>query len=313
MDALTDVLNSLRLEGNLYCRGEFTAPWSIAFAPSKVAAFHVVDQGEGWLRLDDQAEESLIPLAPGDVLVLPHGRGHILSDSPTTPVISRIAVTENGVQRDCPIIRAGGNGLQTTLVCGAFNLDYRYAHPLLSLLPQLIHIKGEEGRVVEWLGPTLKFLVSEAGSERPGTATIIRRLTDILFIQIVRAWIESQPAGAGGWLGALRDPQIGVALGHIHRDPAHPWTVASLASAVGMSRSAFSARFTTLVGESPLQYLTRWRIHTAASTLRRENLALAELALRVGYESEAAFSKAFKRQFGTAPGLYRRQLQEQAS
>ncbi|HSG39546.1 MAG TPA: AraC family transcriptional regulator, partial [Thermoanaerobaculia bacterium] len=165
---------------------------------------------------------------------------------------------------------------------------------------------GQTTRTTEWLGMTLRFLAAEARHPRPGAETLISRLTDVIFVQALRAWIESQPEGTGGWLGALRDRQTAAALGHIHREPERDWSVVSLASAVGMSRSSFASRFTALVGETPLAYLTRWRMHLASDLLRSRGLSVSQIAGRVGYESEAAFSKAFKREVGVPPGALRR-------
>jgi len=203
-------------------------------------------------------------------------------------------------------MHGGGEGAETQLVCGSFRLERADAHPLLEFLPPLLHLRPAENAAAEWMEATLRFLARETREARPGTETIVSRLTDVLFVQVLRAWIETAPEGRGGWLGALRDRQIGAALAHLHRSPDRGWTNASLAEAVGMSRSRFAARFTALVGEPPLTYLSRWRLETAAGLLGDGALGLAEVAARVGYESEAAFSKAFRRRFGTPPGAYRR-------
>ena len=207
---------------------------------------------------------------------------------------------------DSLILHHGGGGAPTTVICGVFHYQDGGDHALLSLLPPLIHIKGDQGQAVPWLDFTLKFMGSEAGASLPGADTIIGRLTDILFIHAVRAWLVSHGEVNGGWLTALNDSQIGSALGHIHRLPGKPWTVESLASNVGMSRSAFSARFSMLVGEPPLRYLTRWRMRLASSWLHDTDLSLADIAERLGYQSEDPFKRAFKREIGTAPGGYRR-------
>jgi transcriptional regulator GlxA family with amidase domain len=185
-------------------------------------------------------------------------------------------------------------------------LDDGAHHPLLPVLPKVIALRARDGHAAAWLAPTLSFLAAEAGTELPGARTVVSRLADILFIQVVRAHLGSAPEQVSGWLGALRDPQIGSALGCMHEDPAHPWTVEALAQRVAMSRSTFAARFAEIVGEPPLHYLTRWRMQKARSLLREGRVPLSEVAARVGYDSEAAFSKAFKRAVGEAPGAYRR-------
>jgi len=203
-------------------------------------------------------------------------------------------------------ITVGSGGAQATLVTGSFHFEDRRNNPLLSVLPNLIVLPGEMSRNVHWLEPTLKFIACEAASGRPGAQTVVSRLADVLFIQIVRGYLATLPPGASGWLGALGDAQIGAALGLIHQSPELDWTVQSLAARVAMSRSAFASRFARLVGEPPLAYVTRWRMQKAAGLLRQSSATLADIAERVGYDSEAAFSKAFKRTVGSAPGAYRR-------
>lgn len=303
MDVFSDVLDSVRLTSHVYCRNDVTAPWGWTFGAINAMSFHVVDRGGCWLQLEGATP---ISLAAGDLIVLPHGDAHSLSDQLDTNLepFNASQATSSG----CPRLSVGGGGPLTTLICGRFDLEDT-SHPLVSLLPRVIHIRGEDGQSVAWLEGTLKFLAAEAGSGRPGTDTLVQRLTDVLFVQMIRVWIEQNP-DAHGWLGALRDPKIGAALGLMHAQPAHDWTVSSLADGVTMSRSAFASRFTALVGEPPSAYLTRWRMRTAARMLRQNKLPLARIAERVGYESEASFSVAFKRHIGVPPGTYRNTTRE---
>jgi AraC family transcriptional regulator, alkane utilization regulator len=307
MDVLTDVLNSLRLRSTLYCRSELCAPWGLYFGPTQVATFHVIDHGNCWLRLDGQAE--LTSLAGGDLIVLPHGCGHLISDQPDSPAQAMIQL-DRDVPRECQVRRYAGGGTHTTLLCGLFDFEHADSHPLLAWLPPLVHIKGVQGRAVPWLDTTLKFLASEAGSQRPGAETIVRRLTDVLFVQAIRAWVEQEADGSHSWVQALQDRDIGAALQLMHSKPAYPWTVARLAAEVALSRSTFASRFRALVGESPLHYLTRWRMQTAAQLLHSGSCGVLDVAQRVGYESEVAFSKAFKRTMGVSPGVFRRQARQ---
>ena len=235
---------------------------------------------------------------------MPHGQGHFIGDHPKTPPLTleqfwRLVDNQG-------LVRYGGEGAETRLICGAFRFDDAVDNPLLKLLPPVIHIRGYQGRVEEWLENTLRHFADEARHPRPGSQILVSRLTDVIFVQAVRAWLKEQPESQGGWLGALRDRQIGAALGSIHREPSRHWSVEALAEEVGMSRSKFAEKFRTLVGESPLAYLTRWRMHSAARLLTDDSLTVGEVARRVGYESETAFSKAFRRVFGSAPGVYRR-------
>jgi AraC-like DNA-binding protein len=309
MDVLTDVLDTLRFRSTLYCRVELGAPWSLRFTPTPVPSFHVIERGEGWLQIDGEARP--LPLRGGDLVVLADGAGHLLADEPDQPPVVTI-----DLGRDAPAspeLRCyAGDGGTTVLLCGLFDLEQRRGHPLLSVLPPLIHLKGSDGRAAPWLATTLHFLTSEVSAARLGRDTLVRRLTDMLFIQVVRAWAESESGQERGWLAALRDPQIGAALQLAHRFPERDWTVADLAAAVHMSRSAFAAQFTALVGEPPLRYVRRWRMQRAIDLLRHTDSSITAVAATVGYRSEVAFSQVFKREVGLAPQLFRRQRADQA-
>jgi AraC family transcriptional regulator, alkane utilization regulator len=303
-DVLTDVLETVRVGAACYGRVEAAAPWGIGVeADEEYAKFHVVLAGDCWL---DVAGHDSVHLNGGDLVALPHGHAHTLRDvpeSPVRPLRELITVSSGKCQ---PSINTGGDGASATLVTGSFHFEDRRNNPLLSVLPPVIVLPGELSRNVHWLEPTLKFIACEAASGRPGSQTVVSRLADVLFIQIVRGYLATLPPGASGWLGALGDAQIGSALGLIHQNPELDWTVQSLAARVAMSRSAFASRFARLVGEPPLSYVTRWRMQKAAGLLRQSSATLADIAERVGYDSEAAFSKAFKRAVGSAPGAYRR-------
>jgi AraC-like DNA-binding protein len=184
--------------------------------------------------------------------------------------------------------------------------EHPAAHHLVKLLPRMIHVEASMSPQMDWMWSTLRLMGAEAKELRPGGETVITRLADILVIQAIRSWIEQDPAAQTGWLGALRDKQIGRAITLIHRDPARPWTLGLLASEVAMSRSAFAARFTELVGEPVMHYLARWRMHVAVIWLKEEDAGIGDLAGRLGYQSEAAFSRAFKRYIGVSPGSARR-------
>lgn len=302
MDVLTDVLDSLRLKSGLFCRAHLSAPWGLNFSPAPCAVFHVVDRGSCWLALDGGREP--IALAGGDFVVLPQGERHCITDDLSTPATIPVTIGKT-LPLTCQTLDFTHGSAYTSLLCGIFDVEQSQGHPLLPLLPRLIHIRGEQGRMVEWLDTTLKFLASEAGSHRPGNDAVMKRLSDVLFIQAIRYWMEAAPAHEGGWLRALRDPQISSALTLIHKQPQYAWSVSELAKEVAMSRSAFAARFSELVGLPPLRYLTRWRMQQVASRLAQGERDLKKVAQDVGYESEFALSKAFKRQFGIPPREYR--------
>lgn len=302
-DVLTTVMDALRLRSRVFCRSELGAPWGMALRRSDCAHFHAIERGGAWLRIEGRAP---VALAGGDLVVVPHGSGHSLTDSLETKPRPFAEMARGRETGGCVVLRGGGTGAQTRLVCGSFRFERKDAHPLVELLPPLIHLRPAETPAAEWLAATLSFLAWETREAKPGTETIVSRLTDVIFVQVLRAWIQSLPEGRGGWLGALRDRHVGGALALVHRSPERGWTNASLAEAVGTSRSRFAARFTALVGEPPMAYLSRWRLETAAGLLQDGSLSLGEIAPRVGYESEAAFSKAFRRRFGKPPGAYRR-------
>jgi AraC-like DNA-binding protein len=304
-DVLADVLDSLKLRGRFFCRCELSAPWALGFAGGFFSHFHVIGSGSCWLKLQDGSAP--VALEEGDlVLVIPRGSGYQLGDdlrTPPIPLSELVGNSEGGLRA---VIKHGAGGRETSLICGAFEFRGPRADSSLAVLPQWIRVSKRESHSNEWLSATVKFLQKETQDPGMGSETIITRLIDVIFVEAVRTWLKEQPQGAAGWLGALRDPSIGTALGLIHKAPEKPWTVSSLAAQVGMSRSPFAARFTALVGHSPMSYLKRWRLQVAAGLLRDQTLSLSNIADRVGYESTPAFSRVFKREFGVAPGQYRR-------
>jgi len=308
MDVLTDVLEAARLKSGIYGRLELTAPWGLSFDRA-APHFYVVARGTCWLEADGEGDP--IQLGGGDFVLLPKGGPHAIKDAPATralPVEQVFGSCDRAKSDAQPggIVRYGGGGAATTLVAGYFSTENGAQNLLFASLPLVLHVKGDAGTTVRWLEANLQFVASEMASGEPGFETIVSRLADILVVQAVRAHLAQSGGGCKGWLRALIDPQIGRALSLIHEKPEDDWTVESLASAVGMSRSAFAARFAQLVEEPPLTYLTRWRMQKASRLLETSHAGVAEIAKRVGYDAEAAFSKAFKRWIGVAPGAYRR-------
>jgi AraC-like DNA-binding protein len=304
VDPLGEALHSLRMSGIFYSRSEFTAPWGLALpAMSGTLMFHVVTSGRCWLEVEG-VERRL--LQPGRLALVPHGEGHHLVSEPGVPAIRLFDLPHEHLSERYEILRQGGGGAPTTLVCGVVRFDHPAAQHLVRLLPRLIDVEAWSSPHREWIESTLRLIAAEARALQPGGEAVITRLADILVIQAIRSWIEQDPAARGGWLGALRDKQIGRAIALIHRDPARPWTVASLAREAAMSRSAFAARFAELAGEPPMRYVARWRMHVAHTWLNEDDATLDEIAGRLGYQSEAAFSRAFKRLIGIPPGAARR-------
>jgi len=308
MDVLTDALEAIHLKSVIHGRLELSAPWGFRVAFGR-SGFYVVTRGNCWLEVEGVAEP--VQLASGDFVLLPHAQAHVLRDSrrtraaPASEVFARCPKSTQGCQPG-GIRRYGGGGALTTMVGGCFLFEDGAQNPLVASLPPVVHVKGDGGRAVQWLEASLQFVASEMASGQPGAETVVSRLADILFVQAVRAHLAQSAPETTGWLRALVDPQIGAALGLMHEKPEEAWTVEALAARVAMSRSAFAARFAQLVGEPPLTYLTRWRMQKATRLLRGGRASIGEVASRVGYEAEAAFSKAFKRWTGVAPGAYRR-------
>jgi AraC-like DNA-binding protein len=303
MDPLGEALHFLRMSGTSYCTSELTAPWSLRLPAVKGGlTFHVLASGKCWLEVAGAERREL---AQGDLALVPHGEGHRVSSTPGTPARPIEDLPHDRVSDRYRILRYGGGGASTSLVCGAVRFDHPAAHRLIAVLPKVIHVPASRSGNMDWLESTLRFMAAEARELRPGGETVITRLADILVVQAIRAWIEKDPAAQTGWLGALRDPKIGRAIALVHRAPEQDWTLTSLARAVAMSRSAFAARFTELVGEPPMHYVARWRMHVAIDWLKEDHAAVGELAARLGYRSEAAFSRAFKRFIGASPGEVR--------
>ncbi|MCE6994154.1 AraC family transcriptional regulator [Saccharothrix sp. S26] len=292
MDVLSDVIAVMRTGRPVVARVAWEEPWAQRFAPVPGASgFQVVLEGSCWL-LRDHAEP--VELHPGDVVFLPDGRGHVLADSPTTPVAGEACdpnAPDFAAEHPAPAHPT------TVTLCGAYELAH--VHPLLRDLPDTVLVSGPEPRAA------VALLAAELEHPRLGSDALVPALLDALLLYLLRTWFTGREH-ATGWAAALNDPVTATALHHIHRDPAHPWTVAGLAAASGLSRAPFAKRFTALVGRPPLTYLTWWRMTTAARLLRETDAPLATIAGRVGYSSEFAFAAAFKRAHGTAPGRYRR-------
>ena len=304
-DPLGEALHFLRMSGTFYCRSDFTAPWGLALPPMPDSLmFHVVTSGRCWLQVPGETPRWV---QPGDLVLVPHGNGHDLLSEPGAPTAALFDLPREIVSERYEVLRHGGGGAPTQLVCGAVRFDHPAARHLVSMLPAVLAIDTSSTPQSEWLHGTLRFMAAEAQQMRPGGEAVVTRLADILVIQAIRSWLD-QNAGAAqaGWLRALQDRQLGRVIARIHRDPAHPWTLASLAAEAAMSRSAFASRFTQLVGEPAMQYVTRWRMHLAESWLKEAAAGVAEVGARLGYRSEAAFSRAFKRCTGRPPAAVRR-------
>lgn len=312
MDVLSNVLNVTNLATVVLGSREFLPPWGISVDGLESTAVHIVRRGSCWLRYGDGEP---IRLNTGDVVLLASGQSHTLSSErdmrDAEPYTQAIARSHNHV---VPSLRgkAEAGAESTILQCAGYQFSndgfsHEGAHPLLALLPPVIRISADQANSDSELQLLLRLLTQEATRRDAGVELVLPRLIDTLFVYILRSWLRDQPEGAAGWLGALRDPQIRKALSLIHESPQAPWTVESLAHQAAMSRAAFAKRFMELVGEPPLAYVTRWRMDIAAKMLRESREPVARIASRVGYLSETAFAKAFRRRRKMPPGAYRYQ------
>lgn len=302
-DVTALLLRSIHVKSTLYCCAKMSAPWGFRVSSREVASFHIVTGGSCWLTVE--GVEGSVLLAEGDLVILPHGHAHTMTDHPASAVMRLEDLVALQLSGEDGHFYSAGQGAVTTLVCGGFRLEDQLINPLLSLLPTFIHLSHQRGRQDAWLPAIVNVVKSEASMNQPAAEIIITRLSEILFLQAVRSCIGAGSSGNAGWFGALRDPEIGRALVLLQREPDEPWTVETLAKHLNVSRSAFSARFKQLVGEPPMHYLTRLRLTKAAAALRTQPATLYEVARSIGYDSEVAFSKAFKRYYGIAPGAYR--------
>jgi len=304
MDALTDILNTLRLSSSLYFRTELTAPWGVEVpVKSNVARFHIVIRGQCWLQIEGHDDGEF--MSSGDLVIVPHGAAHKIADQSDSEIKSLEAVlNEVGYVGTGPLVYGGG-GAGCCLVCGEFSFDELECHPLLENLPAKLSVSGDSSYNTQWLDSAIGFIAHEAASMQPGANAIIDRLSEIILIQVIRATLNSATENIP-FLSAFTDTRINRVLSAIHSDPAFNWNVEKLGKVANMSRSSFSNRFTELANMTPLQYVIFIRLQKASRLLIETNTALVSIAESVGYQSDAAFSEAFKKQFKLRPGEYRR-------
>ena len=314
MDALSDVLRAVRLTGAIFFDVLASPPW-VAETPAgpsivgrmfpgaeHLISYHVITKGECWASVDG---EQPIRLSAGDVVVFPHGDQHGLSSTPGRRDVPDLAHYYRPADAQLPFSMRFGNNDEDAarLVCGFLACDARPFNPLLSALPRVLHVTASAGGAI---GAFVQFALAETKERRPGGECVLGHLSELMFVDVVRRYLETLPDDRTGWLAGLRDPHIGRALAAMHRSPERDWTLDSLAREAGLSRTALAERFTQFVGQPPMHYLTKWRMQLAANQLRRGTDTVATIAERVGYESEAAFSRAFKKLLGTSPSDFRR-------
>jgi AraC-like DNA-binding protein len=315
MDALSEALNAVRMTGAIFFHAECAAPWGFA-VPSvanvqhvlspgteRLVNYNLVTEGTATARFGDGEEVSL---RPGDLTILPHGDAHTVSNGSPHTFIDDTADLADILQGNAGMLRFGEDGEITRFICGFFGCERSADRLFLAGLPRLIRINIRDNPGSAWLESAIRHLVSEAESNRPGRAVLLSRMAESLFIEALRCYMEQLPSDQTGWLAGARDPVVGGVLALLHRDPANDWTLDTLASAVGSSRSVIAKRFDRYIGGSPMAYLGRWRLELGARQLRASAKPIIQIAAEVGYESEAAFNRAFRRKFGLPPAQYRR-------
>jgi AraC-like DNA-binding protein len=321
MDALSAVLGAIRLTGAVFLDMELRAQWSYLTAPARkiadvlmpnadhVIPYHLVTEGTCYARLLDGAP---VELRAGDLILFPAGDRHVLATASEAALrLKPVDITGDTLDKllkrgEIAALRKGRAGAATRIVCGFLACDRRLAEPVLLGLPRLLKVSMRDGGTAAWVQSSIRYSVVESTSSRLGSAVVLARLSEVLFAEAIRHYVDGLPPGGSGWLASLRDRYVGRALALLHEQPAYAWTVDELARRVGLSRSALGERFSALIGVPPMQYLTRWRTALAATQLRDSDVSVIRVATAVGYESEAAFNRAFKREFGLPPAAWRK-------
>ncbi len=319
MDVVSEILGTVKLQGAFYFNGEFSAPWGVRTPPSHVLApyfggpgrhviiFHLLTEGAGVAALE---KSPFIPLAAGDIVVFPHGDPHIVGSASSVPAVDYAGELHRVIAQGLRLTRTGGGGPLTKFVCGYLMCDPRLSQTFLAALPRVFKVSIRDQPAAQWLEHAIQFSVTASESSPAGSQALLARLAEALFIETLRCYIAALPPSQTGWLAGARDPSVGQALALLHAKPAQEWTIESLARAVGLSRSVLADRFRHFLGEPPISYLTRWRLQLGAQLLQTTSHAVAHIAGEVGYQSEAAFNRAFRRQFGLPPARFRDQSRQ---
>jgi len=309
-------LKVVKLQGAMFYNGEFSSPWSFCSPASRTVApylapgaghviiYHLLTEGHASARLLDGDR---IALESGDLVIFPHGDSHIIENGPRTKTVDLTGELARIVAQGLKLSRFGGGGEVTKFICGFMACDPQLSQVFLSGLPPVFKVSIRNVPSGRWLENSIRFSVDEADASRAGGEAVLAKLSEVLFVETLRAYIAQLPPDQTGWLAGARDVEVGKTLALMHRNPAHPWTIASLAKEAGLSRSVLAERFRRYLNESPMAYLTRWRLQLGAQMLTSTSHSVAQIAPEVGYESEAAFNRAFKRKFTVPPARFRSQ------
>ena len=320
MDVLSEALTSVRMTGAIFYHAECTAPWGFRVPPlesvahilapgtERLVSYHLLTEGEAVAQFAD----STVSLTAGDVLIIPHGDPHTVSNGAPSEFVDSGALLGRYLSGERTTMRLGGGGAMTRFVCGYFGCERHAARLFLAGLPRVVRINLRGDGPGAWLESSIRHLLSESASSRPGHAALLSKMAEALFIETLRRYMQEMPAEETGWLAGARDPVVGATLALLHRRPCHAWTLAELAKEVGAARSVVAERFARFLGVPPMTYLARWRLQLAARLLQTTRKSALEVALDAGYGSEAAFNRAFKREFGLPPGQYRKRHTETA-
>ena len=322
MDVLSEVLKVVKLQGALFYNAELSAPWSIRTASSCAIApylapgaghliiYHFLTEGRAFLQLENRER---IALSAGDLVMIPHGDPHILDNGAAAPPVDDCEHLREVLQQGLRLWRFGGGGEKTKFICGYMACEPQLSKVFLGGLPPAFKVSIRNDASGRWLENSIRFSVDHASDSRAGAEAVLAKLSEVLFVETLRAYITNLPTEQTGWLAGARDAEVGKTLALMHRNPAHPWTIASLAKEAGVSRSVLAERFRHYLNEPPMSYLTRWRLQLGAQMLGTTNHSVAQIASEVGYESEAAFNRAFKREFEVPPARFRTRVRQKSA
>ena len=314
MDVLSEVLKAVKLDGAVFFNGEFSSPWCVREPDAGTVAsylsdhtkhvimFHLVTEGQGYVRVE---QNGAVPFEAGEIVIVPHGDMHLMGNGPSVTPLDSAEQLRQVLAEGRMVSQFGGGGELTKLICGYLTCDPQLSHVFLAGLPSIVKVHIRDSPSGQWLEDTLRYSVDHAEASGPGGAAVIAKLSEVLFVETLRRYIAKLPSSHTGWLAGVRDPEVGKALALLHRQPAHPWTIATLADEVGVSRSVLAERFRHYLADTPIGYLTRWRLQLAAQLLSSTSKSVAEVAGDVGYESDPSFNRAFKREYGLPPAAFR--------